>query len=177
MNSKGFEALSCAWSNLKMGTCRLLVLLTYSMVQDIIWKVTVTQHVEKYPAVLWNPKVHYRVHKSSPVDPILSQLNPVRPIDPFLRKVHLNVILPPTPRSSQLSLAFSNISLHFKIAMLTCSLTSSSDFVGAKCVRLALHACTHTQNCIIIYSFNYFFLLTAYLLHANVKWLHDAWIK
>jgi hypothetical protein len=37
------------------------------------------------------------------MDPILSQLNPVRPIDPYLSKVHLNVILPPTPRSSQWS--------------------------------------------------------------------------
>jgi hypothetical protein len=37
---------------------------------------------------------------------ILSQLNPVRPLDPYLPKVHLNVILPPTTRSYQWSLAF-----------------------------------------------------------------------
>jgi hypothetical protein len=36
----------------------------------------------------------------------LSQPNPVRPIDPYLPKVHLNVTLPPTPRSSHWSLAF-----------------------------------------------------------------------
>jgi hypothetical protein len=42
---------------------------------------------------LWNPKVHRRVHKSPPLDPTLRQLNPVRPIDPYLPKVQLNVIL------------------------------------------------------------------------------------
>jgi hypothetical protein len=55
---------------------------------------------------LWNPKVHHRVHKSPSLDPIVSQPNPVRPIDPYLPKVHFNVILPPTPRSSRWPLAF-----------------------------------------------------------------------
>jgi hypothetical protein len=89
--------------------CHVLLmrmLLTYLLTpwcNVLFEKLIVTQIVKKYPVFLWNPNVHYRVHTSPPLDPILSQLNPVRPIDPYLPKVHLNVILPPTPKSSQWS--------------------------------------------------------------------------
>jgi len=54
-------------------------------------KLTITQLVKKYHAFLWDPKVHYRVHKSPPPDPILSEANSVHPIDTYLPKVHLTV--------------------------------------------------------------------------------------
>jgi hypothetical protein len=40
------------------------------------------------------------------IGPYPEQLNPVRPIGPYLPKVQINVILPPTPKSSQWSLTF-----------------------------------------------------------------------
>jgi hypothetical protein len=62
--------------------------LTYSRVQDIIWKADCHSARQKNLTFLWNPKGHHRVDKSPPLDPILSQPNPVRPIDPCLPKVH-----------------------------------------------------------------------------------------
>jgi hypothetical protein len=79
----------------------LLIYLLTPWCRILFEKLIVTQLVKKYPAFLWNLKVHHRVHKSPPLDPNLSQPNPVRPIDPCLPKVHFNVILPPTPRSSR----------------------------------------------------------------------------
>jgi hypothetical protein len=46
-----------------------------------------------------DPKVHYRVQKSPPLDPNLSQIKPV--YTSYFFKIHFNIILPSVPISQQ----------------------------------------------------------------------------
>ena len=64
----------------------LTYLLTYSMVQSPSWEANRFGASQEIPRILWNPKVHYLIHKCPPPVPILSQLDPVQtPTSHFLK--------------------------------------------------------------------------------------------
>jgi hypothetical protein len=59
---------------------------------------TATQELS---SILGNPKVHYCVHNSPPLDPLLSHINPVHTTPSYLSKIHFNIIHDSPPTSAE----------------------------------------------------------------------------
>ena len=78
-----------------------ICIFTYCVEQSPSWEGNGFSGSQEISRILWNLKVHYRIHKRPPPVPIMSQLNPVHtPISHFL-KINLNIIFPTTPGSSK----------------------------------------------------------------------------
>jgi hypothetical protein len=76
------------------------------MEQSLSWEANSYPASQEILRLLWNLKVHYCVHKSLPLVPILGQRNPVHTFPPYFPKIHFNIIFLSTFRSSTWSLPF-----------------------------------------------------------------------
>jgi hypothetical protein len=63
------------------------------------WEAANCEATQELPGILWNPKVHYCIHKSPPLVASLTQINPIHAIPAYLRSIlilstHLRLRLP-----------------------------------------------------------------------------------
>ena len=80
-------------------------LLTFSMQQSPSWEANHFSDSQEIPRILWNPKVHYHIHKCTSPVPILNQLDPAHTPTSYFLKIHLNITLPSMPGSPKWSLS------------------------------------------------------------------------
>jgi hypothetical protein len=60
---------------------------------SISWEANSCLATQMITSILWNPKVHYCVHKSLTLVRILNQMNPVHTPKSYFFKTHFNIIL------------------------------------------------------------------------------------
>jgi hypothetical protein len=95
------KSLRCEEPKTKSNSDTLfLTLILYNSVERSLWKASSSSVIEDIPNISWNPRVHFRVHDSSPLVPVLGRIIPVHAVPSYFCQIHFSIILPSTPWSS-----------------------------------------------------------------------------
>jgi hypothetical protein len=82
------SAYEFAWHTTLMSRRSYILKLTDSIQLSPSRETASCTDTQELPSILWNQKVHYHVHKSLPLVPILSQNNAVHNTSSYLFKIH-----------------------------------------------------------------------------------------
>jgi hypothetical protein len=107
---------------------------TNSMKESPPWEVD-SHSASQCFLLLWNLKVHYRVHKSSPPVHILSQMKPMHSLPPYFLKINFNIILSSTPKSSECSISFRIFNKKFVLISHLAHVCISSSLISSECLE------------------------------------------
>jgi hypothetical protein len=75
--------LCCGHLYGKVWLCKLSWVIHYGNYCVLLENLVAGQVVRSFAVVFWT-KTHYRLHKSLPLDPILSHMNPVHTLTPYI---------------------------------------------------------------------------------------------
>jgi hypothetical protein len=65
---------------------------TNSVEQSPFWEANIRSASQEISRLSWNPKFHYRIHKSPPSLPILVHMNAVQALTSYFFEIHFNIV-------------------------------------------------------------------------------------
>ena len=147
--------------------CREPLNITNSMEERPFWEADRSSATQEISRILWNPKVHHRIHNSPPYVPILSQIVPVCPPH---RKSRRSILI----LSSHLRLGLPSGSFPQVPPLKRCMHLSSPPYV--------LHALEYKGSWICNFDIFNKKLIKLFLIHSHIKlrkgggiWLSICW--
>jgi hypothetical protein len=116
--------------------------------QSCFWEANSHSASQEILRLLWNPKNHYRVHKSPPLVRILSHMHSVHTFPSYFSNIRFNITFPSTHMPSSRS---SNI----PFLQGTCNLTVHSIYVTFVGHNLKVSHCRHVCKSGLVNSISY----------------------
>jgi hypothetical protein len=90
----------------------------------------VAQLVRRFSVFFWNPKFRYYFHNGTPLDPNMSQSNPVHILPPYSFKMYFDCISPSMLMSSKWSLKTAGFLQTFFVAFLISPMHASTKIIS-----------------------------------------------